>query len=95
MLSTVAHCETHNQLFSSLGYSIFNQTQINEAYEHLFHMLGHSHENQQLDVVSGVALRSGFNPLEKFLKDVKQYFGEIFSVDFTKPAEAADQQMHC
>ncbi|XP_044026363.1 alpha-1-antitrypsin homolog [Siniperca chuatsi] len=90
MLSTGASGETHSQLFSSLGYSAHNQAQVNEAYEHLFDMLGHSQQNQQLDVGNGVALRSGFNPLEKFLKDIKHYYsGEIFNVDFTKPAEAA------
>ncbi|XP_039980527.1 alpha-1-antitrypsin homolog [Xiphias gladius] len=90
MLSTGARGETHRQLFSILGYNTHNQAQINEAYEHLFHMLGHSQENQQLDVGNAVAVRSGFNPLEKFLKDVKHYYsGESFHVDFTKPDEAA------
>ncbi|XP_038582102.1 alpha-1-antitrypsin homolog [Micropterus salmoides] len=89
MLSTGARGETHSQLFSSLGYSAHNQAQVNEAYEHLFHMLGHSQENQQLDVGDAVAVRSGFDPLETFLKDVKHYYsGEIFNVDFSKPAEA-------
>ncbi|XP_070705020.1 alpha-1-antitrypsin homolog [Pempheris klunzingeri] len=90
MLSTGASGETLSQMYSSLGYSAYSQAQVNEAYEHLFHMLGHSQEAQQLDVGNGVALRSGFDPLEKFVKDVKHdYSGEIFSVDFTKPAEAA------
>ncbi|XP_044026369.1 alpha-1-antitrypsin homolog isoform X2 [Siniperca chuatsi] len=90
MLSTGARGETHSQLFSSLGYSTLSQTEVNEAYKHLFDMHGHSQQNQQLDVGNGVALRSGFNPLEKFLEDVKHYYsGEIFNVDFTKPAEAA------
>ncbi|XP_037644550.1 alpha-1-antitrypsin homolog [Sebastes umbrosus] len=90
VLSTGARGETHSQLFSSLGYSSLNQTQINEAYEHLFDMLGHSHENQQLDVGNAVAVRSGCDPLEKFLKDVKHHYsGEVFNVSFTDPAEAA------
>ncbi|XP_070705021.1 alpha-1-antitrypsin homolog [Pempheris klunzingeri] len=91
MMSTGARGETHRQLFSSLGYSDLNQTQVNEASKHLLdHMHGHSQENQQLDVGNGVALHSDFIPLETFVKDVKQYYsGEIFSVDFTKPAEAA------
>ncbi|KAI3364489.1 hypothetical protein L3Q82_011278, partial [Scortum barcoo] len=89
MLSTGASGETHSQLFSTLGYSAHTQVQVNEAYEHLFHMLGHSQESQQLDVGNGVAVRTGFNPLDKFLKDIKHYYsGEIFNVDFTKPDEA-------
>nr|ACJ05607.1 alpha-1-antitrypsin [Epinephelus coioides] len=90
MLSTGAGGETHRQLLSSLGYSTLTQAQVNEAYEHLFHMLGHSQEDQQLNVGNAVAVRSGFNPLEKFLNDIKHHYaGEIFKVDFTKPAEAA------
>ncbi|XP_029281354.1 alpha-1-antitrypsin homolog [Cottoperca gobio] len=90
MLSTGAGGETHSQLFSSLGYGTFNQTQVNEAYEHLFHMMGHSQEHQRLDVGNAMALRSGFSPLEKFLKDVKHYYSaEIFNVDFTNPTDAA------
>ncbi|XP_033504111.2 alpha-1-antitrypsin homolog [Epinephelus lanceolatus] len=90
MLSTGAGGETHSQLFSSLGYSTLNQTQVNEAYKHFFHMYGHSQEDQRLDVGNAVAVRSGFTPLEKFLNDVRHYYsGEVFNVDLTKPAEAA------
>ncbi|XP_041831111.1 alpha-1-antitrypsin homolog [Melanotaenia boesemani] len=90
MLSTGACGETHSQLFSSLGYSSLNQTQVNEAYEHLFRMHGHTSENQQLDVGNAVALSSNLNPLEKFLNDVRHYyFGEILNTDFSKPGEAA------
>ncbi|XP_041814704.1 alpha-1-antitrypsin homolog [Chelmon rostratus] len=90
MLSTGAGGATHSQLFSSLGYSAHTQAEINEGYEHLFHMLGHSQENSQMAVGNIAAVRTGFNPLEKFLKDVQQYYsGEIVKVDFTKTAEAA------
>ncbi|XP_019947567.2 alpha-1-antitrypsin homolog [Paralichthys olivaceus] len=90
MLSTGARGETHRQLFSSLGYSALDEAKVNEAYEHLFQMLGHSQANQRLDVGSAVAVRSGFSPLETFLKNVKRFYsGEIFNVDFTKPQEAA------
>ncbi|MBO6031308.1 MAG: hypothetical protein J6Q22_07535, partial [Prevotella sp.] len=90
MLSTGASGETHRQLFSTLGYSAHTQAQINEAYEHFLHMLGHSQASQLLEVGNAAAVRTGFNPLEKFLKDIKQYYsGEVFNVDFTKPAEAA------
>ncbi|XP_069014742.1 alpha-1-antitrypsin homolog [Embiotoca jacksoni] len=90
MLSTGARGDTHTQMFSSLGYGALNQMQVNEAYEHLFHMLGHSQETQQLDVGNALALRSGFSPLDKFLKDIKHHYsGETINVDFTKPDEAA------
>ncbi|XP_074541535.1 alpha-1-antitrypsin homolog [Halichoeres trimaculatus] len=90
MLSTGARGDTHSQLFSSLGYSALNQVQVDESYKHLFHMLGHSQEEQHLEIGNAAAIRSGFSPLEKFLNDVKQsYSGEIFNVDFSNPTEAA------
>ncbi|XP_068564766.1 alpha-1-antitrypsin homolog [Cebidichthys violaceus] len=90
MLSTGAKGETHRQMFSSLGYSAFNQTEVNEAYEHLFHMVEDSQGDQNLNVGNAVALRSGFSPLEMFLKDVKHYYSaHVFNVDFTKSEEAA------
>ncbi|XP_028997445.1 alpha-1-antitrypsin homolog [Betta splendens] len=90
MLATGAGGDTHSQLFSTLGYGGMSQLKVNEAYEHLFHMLSHSQKNQVLDVGNGVAVRTGFDPLEKFLKDIKHFYsGEIFKVDFSNPAEAA------
>ncbi|XP_041660803.1 alpha-1-antitrypsin homolog [Cheilinus undulatus] len=81
MVSAGAGGETHSQLFSTLGYSAFNQTQVNGAYKHLFDVHGHSQENLQLDVGNAAAVRSGFNPLETFLNDVKEFYsGEIFTV---------------
>uniref|UniRef100_A0A672ZAS6 Serpin domain-containing protein n=1 Tax=Sphaeramia orbicularis TaxID=375764 RepID=A0A672ZAS6_9TELE len=92
MLSTGAHADTHTQMFSTLGYGSLNQAQVDEAYKHLFHMLSHSQQEQLLNVGNGVAVRSGFQPLNKFLEDIKNFYsGEIFNVDFTKPDEAAAQ----
>lgn len=90
MLSTGARGETHGQMFSTLGYSNLNQTVVNDGYNHLFHMLGHSQANQVLNVGNGLALRDGFAPLGSFIADIKkQYSAEIFKVDFNKPQEAA------
>ncbi|KAI3364092.1 hypothetical protein L3Q82_010921, partial [Scortum barcoo] len=90
MLTTGAGGETHKQLFSTLGYSSHTQAQVNEVYEDLLQMLGQGPHNQQLNVGNGLAVLSGFNLLEKFLNDIKHYYsGEVFSMDFTKPAEAA------
>ncbi|XP_041661930.1 alpha-1-antitrypsin homolog [Cheilinus undulatus] len=91
MVSAGAGGETHSQLFSTLGYSAFNQTQVNEAYKHLFEVHGHSQENLQLDVGSAAAVRSGFNPLETFLNDVKEFYsGEIFNVSQDLSEAAAE-----
>ncbi|CAJ1077273.1 alpha-1-antitrypsin homolog [Xyrichtys novacula] len=90
MLATGARGETHSQLFSSLGYSAHSQAEIDESFKHLIHMLGHSQQEQHLEVGNAAAVRSGFNPLEKFMNDVKQtYSGEVLNVDFNDPAQAA------
>ncbi|XP_033846920.1 alpha-1-antitrypsin homolog [Periophthalmus magnuspinnatus] len=90
MLSTGARGDTHQQLFSTLGYSGMDQNTVNEAYNHLFHMLGHSQANQVLNVGNGLALRDNFAPLNSFTSDItKHYSADIFKVDFSKPQEAA------
>ncbi|XP_068433291.1 alpha-1-antitrypsin homolog isoform X2 [Clinocottus analis] len=86
MLSTGAKGETHRQMFSMLGYSAFQQAEVNEAFEHLFHMTDSS---QHLDVANAVATRSGFTALQTFLKDVEHFYSaHVFDVNFAKPAEA-------
>ena len=94
MLATGAGGDTHSQMFSALGYAAPSMTQaeVNEAYEHLVHMLGHQRDAQQLDVGNAVALRQGFKAAEKFLADVKHYYaGEAFDVDFANEAGAVAQ----
>ncbi|XP_072295639.1 alpha-1-antitrypsin homolog [Eucyclogobius newberryi] len=90
MLSTGARGETHSQMFSTLGYSSMNQSSVDDAYDHLFHMLGHSQQSQVLNVGNGLALRTSFSPLGSFIADIKKHYSaEIFKVDFEKPLEAA------
>ncbi|KAM9356319.1 alpha-1-antitrypsin homolog [Pholidichthys leucotaenia] len=90
MLSTGARGDTHSQIFSTLGYRTLNQTQVNEAFGHLFQMLHNSQGGHCLNVGSTTVLRTGFSPLEKFLKAVKEVFNsEILNVDFNKSDEAA------
>ncbi|XP_075994773.1 alpha-1-antitrypsin homolog [Genypterus blacodes] len=92
MLSTGARLDTQSQLFTALGYSAANlsQTEVNKAYEHLLHMLGHGQEAQQLVIGNAMALRAGFKPLDAFMEDMRHFYsGEAFNVDFSKPTEAA------
>ncbi|CAJ1059198.1 alpha-1-antitrypsin homolog [Xyrichtys novacula] len=90
MISTGARGKTHSQLLSSLGFGALNQTQVNEAYKHLLDILGHGRGNFQLDVGNVAAFRSGFNPLEKFLTDIKHFYtSEIFTVNLNNPTKAA------
>ncbi|XP_017264575.1 alpha-1-antitrypsin homolog [Kryptolebias marmoratus] len=91
VLSAGARGDTHTQLFSSLGYSTLNQTQVNEAYAYAFHMLNHSQDNQQLEVGNSVVVGTGFNPLPDFLNSIRQYYmGEVFNVDFENTSEAQE-----
>ncbi|XP_036419110.1 alpha-1-antitrypsin homolog [Colossoma macropomum] len=92
MLALGAKGETHSQIFSTLGYSALTPDQVNEGYEHLFHMLGHSQDAMLLEAGSAVAVREGFKPVDKFLKDAQHYYqGEAFSVDFSKPDVAVQE----
>lgn len=90
VLSKGARGDTHSQLFSSLGYGAFNQSQVDEAYEHLFHMFMHQKGNQQLLLGNAAAVHHAFKPRDAYMKDIKDFYSaEAFSVNFTKPEEAA------
>ncbi|XP_036419116.1 alpha-1-antitrypsin homolog isoform X1 [Colossoma macropomum] len=92
MLALGAKGETHSQIFSTLGYSALTPDQVNEGYEHLFHMLGHSQDAMLLEAGSAVAVREGFKAVDKFLKDAQHYYqGEALSVDFSKPTVAEQE----
>ena len=92
MLSVGARADTHSQLFAALGYSngSLTQKQVDEAYEHLIHKLGHKQESQVLELGNALAVRNDFVPVEKFVTDIKRYYsGEPFNVDFSNAVEAA------
>ncbi|XP_029965653.1 alpha-1-antitrypsin homolog [Salarias fasciatus] len=92
MLSSGARGDTRSQLMSTLGYAALNQTQVDDGYEHFFHVLEHQQANQQLDVGNVVAVRTGFQPSQQFVADIKQhYVGELHNVDFANPKEAVAQ----
>ncbi|XP_062406077.1 alpha-1-antitrypsin homolog [Sardina pilchardus] len=86
MLALGAKGETFSQLYQALGYADLTPETVNEAYEHIFHMLGHERENMQLDASSAIALKDGVEVLDTFLEQAKHHFGSTpFTVDFTKP----------
>ncbi|KAL7888638.1 hypothetical protein AOLI_G00036120 [Acnodon oligacanthus] len=96
MLALGAKGETHSQIFSTLGYSTLTSDQVNEGYEHLLHMLGHNQDALLLEAGSAVAIREGFKPVDKFLKDAQHYYqGEAFSVDFSKHEVAVQEINKC
>ncbi|KAL2081793.1 hypothetical protein ACEWY4_021611 [Coilia grayii] len=92
LLALGARDETLSQLYATLGYTSLTPAEINEGYEHMIHMLGHGRGQLQLDVGSALAIREGFQILDKFLEDAKHYFeSEAFTVDFSKPEVAAEE----
>ncbi|XP_046877625.1 alpha-1-antitrypsin homolog isoform X2 [Hypomesus transpacificus] len=92
MLSLGAKGETHSQIFSTLGYSKLTPEQVNEAYEHLLHMLSHAKDTMLLDMGNALAMRDGFKTQERFLNDAKHFYSsEAFNVDFKKTEQAAAQ----
>lgn len=92
MLAEGAKGNTHSEIYSSLGYSNLQPQQVNEGYEHMLHMFGHSKDAMQLEAGAGVAIREGFKVTDKFLKNVHHYYSsEAFSVDFSKPEIAAQE----
>ncbi|XP_072513010.1 alpha-1-antitrypsin homolog [Salminus brasiliensis] len=94
MLALGAKGDTHSQIFSTLGYSALTPDQVNESFEHLLHMLGHNQDAMLLEVGSAVAIREGFKPVDKFLKDAQHFYqGEAFNVDFSN-SEVAVQEVN-
>lgn len=90
MLSKGAKGETYNQLVSTLGYSAFNQSEIDEAYQHLFQTLNPSEGNQELSFGNAAALSRSFNPLGSYMNDVGRFYsGKVFDVNFREPANVA------
>ncbi|KAK3516977.1 hypothetical protein QTP70_029127 [Hemibagrus guttatus] len=92
MLTLGAKGETHSQIINTLGYSSLTEEQVNKAYEHLLHMLDHSQEAMLLEIGGGLAVREGFKPLDKFLKDLQHFYqAEAFTVDFSKSDVAVQE----
>ncbi|KAM9435095.1 alpha-1-antitrypsin homolog isoform 1-T2 [Clarias gariepinus] len=92
MLALGAKGETHSQIFNALGYSSLTEDQVNEAYEHLLHMVDHSQEAMLLEAGGNLAVREGFKPVNKFLKDLQHFYhGEALTVDFSNPEVAVQE----
>uniref|UniRef100_A0A8C9W879 Serpin domain-containing protein n=1 Tax=Scleropages formosus TaxID=113540 RepID=A0A8C9W879_SCLFO len=90
MVALGAKGATHQELFKTLGYSEIVPADVNDAYEHIFHSLGHSQSALQLDTGNAMVLQEKFKPKHKFVEDAKHYFdAEGFTVDFNMPDEAA------
>ncbi|XP_038136970.1 serine protease inhibitor 2.1-like isoform X2 [Cyprinodon tularosa] len=89
-LSVGARGETHQQLFSALGYSSSQlaQTDVDQAFRTL---LANTAAHNDLTKGSAVFVDKLFKPKPEFLDVLKQsYSAEGFSVDFLNSTEAAN-----
>ncbi|KAK2837529.1 hypothetical protein Q5P01_014741 [Channa striata] len=91
-LSVGARGETHQQLFSGLGFnsSLLMQTDVDQAFHGI---LERANKTSHQDCTEGTAifLDDLFKPQPEFLDTLKQsYFAEGFIVDFAKTADSAN-----
>merc|ERR1712168_124566 len=90
-LSVGSRGQTHQQLFSGLGFntSVLTQADVNQAFHGL---LTAASKTSSEDISSGTAVfvDNKFKPEAEFLQTLSQsYMAEGFNVDFTKPTESA------
>lgn len=89
-LSVGARGETHQQLFSGLGFSSSQlaQTDVDRAFRALF---ANAMSHKDISQGSAVFVDNLFKPKPEFLDALKQsYAAEGFSLEFAKSAESAD-----
>ncbi|XP_076587669.1 alpha-1-antitrypsin-like protein CM55-MS [Chaetodon auriga] len=89
-LSVGARGETHQQLFSGLGFNntLLTQADVDQAFKTL---LTRSNNNEDTSEGTAVYVDNRFKPRPEFLDTLKQsYSAEGFNVDFTQTKETAD-----
>ncbi|XP_057688403.1 alpha-1-antitrypsin-like [Corythoichthys intestinalis] len=89
-LSVGAQGETHQQLFSGLGYnsSQITQKNVNEVFSTLL-----KRQDNSSDINEGTALflDNKFEPKPEFLKNLKEfYYTDVSNLDFLQTKESAD-----
>ncbi|KAF3696008.1 Serpin A3-5 Precursor [Channa argus] len=91
-LSVGARGETHQQLFSGLGFngSVLTQTDVDQAFSTI---LERANKTNHEDCAEGTAifLDNLFKPQPEFLETLKQsYLAEGFNVDFAKTTDSTN-----
>ena len=92
-LSLGAGGQTHQQLFSGLGFnsSGFTSEEVHQAFLSLLQSLN-QRTGVDLDVGTALYVQDTFKPHAEFLEKMKRfYLSDGFSVDFTKTAETIEQ----
>uniref|UniRef100_A0A4W5LBC2 Thyroxine-binding globulin n=1 Tax=Hucho hucho TaxID=62062 RepID=A0A4W5LBC2_9TELE len=91
-LSVGAKGQTHQQLFTGLGFnsSLLTQEQVDQAFQTILTQLNQK-VGVNLTVGSALFLQNTFTPRPEFLEDLKSfYLSEGVTVDFTNTAKAID-----
>uniref|UniRef100_A0A674DX32 Thyroxine-binding globulin n=2 Tax=Salmo trutta TaxID=8032 RepID=A0A674DX32_SALTR len=91
-LSVGARGQTHQQLFTGLGFnsSLLTQEQVDQAFQTILTQLNQKN-GVDLSIGSALFLHNTFKPHPEFLKDMKRfYLSEGFTVDFTNTADAIE-----
>lgn len=91
-LSVGAKGQTHQQLFTGLGFnsSLLTQEQVDQAFQTILTQLNQK-IGVNLTVGSALFLQNTFTPRPEFLEDLKRfYLSEGVTVDFTNTAKAID-----
>ncbi|XP_071012245.1 alpha-1-antitrypsin-like [Oncorhynchus clarkii lewisi] len=91
-LSVGAKGQTHQQLFTVLGFnsSLLTQEQVDQAFQTILTQLNQK-IGVNLTVGSALFMQNTFTPHPEFLEDLKRfYLSEGVTVDFTNTAKAID-----
>ncbi|XP_072521388.1 serine protease inhibitor A3N-like [Salminus brasiliensis] len=92
-ISLGADGETHQQLFSGLGFSgsVFTSEEVHQAFLSLLQTLN-QRTDVDLEVGTALYVQDTFKPHPEFLEKMKRfYLSDGFSVDFTKTVETTEQ----
>ncbi|XP_036454278.1 hibernation-specific plasma protein HP-55-like [Colossoma macropomum] len=90
-LSLGAAGETHQQLFSGLGFNSSSSEEVHKAFLNLLQSLN-QRTDVDLEVGTALYVQDTFRPHADFLEKMKRfYLSDGFSVDFTKTAETTEQ----
>jgi len=90
-LSVGARGQTHQQLFSGMGFnsSLLSQADVNQAFHGLLSAAGKT-SSEDISAGTAVFVDNKFKPHAEFLEVLRQsYMADGFNVDFKNPTESA------
>ncbi|XP_006133750.2 alpha-1-antitrypsin-like [Pelodiscus sinensis] len=94
MLAMGAKSATLTQIFEGMGFNLteIQEEEIHESFRHQLRMMNCPNNKIQMSMGNALFLAMGFQPLQKFLDDVKTFYeAEFFSTDFQNSTEAEEK----